>query len=76
MDAMSSLALTLLYLLAAVLGVVICRSLALPPMLGYLGADAAALMEQHGITSILVMDEQDKLLGLVHIRDLMRAKVI
>jgi CPA2 family monovalent cation:H+ antiporter-2 len=33
---MSSLALTLLYLLAAVLGVVACRSLRLPPMLGYL----------------------------------------
>ncbi|MBY0411545.1 MAG: cation:proton antiporter [Burkholderiaceae bacterium] len=35
---MSSLALTLLYLLAAVLGVVTCRSLKLPPMLGYLTA--------------------------------------
>ena len=35
---MSSLALTLLFLLAAVLGVVICRSLKMPPMLGYLGA--------------------------------------
>lgn len=33
---MSPLELTLLYLLAAVLGVVICRSLKLPPMLGYL----------------------------------------
>ncbi|MBG9388992.1 monovalent cation:proton antiporter-2 (CPA2) family protein [Caenimonas aquaedulcis] len=33
---MTSLALTLLYLLAAVLGVVACRSLRLPPMLGYL----------------------------------------
>ena len=35
---MSSLAVTLLYLLAAVLGVVACRSLKLPPMLGYLAA--------------------------------------
>jgi len=35
---MSSLTLTLLYLLAAVLGVVVCRSFKLPPMLGYLGA--------------------------------------
>ena len=35
---MSSLALTLLYLLAAVLGVVACRSMKLPPMLGYLAA--------------------------------------
>ena len=32
---MSSLALTLLYLLAAVLGVVACRSLRLPPMMGF-----------------------------------------
>jgi len=35
---MSSLDLTLLYLLAAVIGVVACRSLKLPPMLGYLTA--------------------------------------
>ena len=35
---MSSFDLTLLYLLAAVIGVVICRSLKLPPMLGYLSA--------------------------------------
>lgn len=33
---MSTLELTLLYLIAAVLGVVACRSLKLPPMLGYL----------------------------------------
>ncbi len=33
---MTSLELTLLYLVAAVLGVVACRSLKLPPMLGYL----------------------------------------
>lgn len=33
---MSPLELTLLYLLAAVVGVVVCRSLKLPPMLGYL----------------------------------------
>ncbi|GAA3987630.1 monovalent cation:proton antiporter family protein [Comamonas faecalis] len=35
---MSSLALTLLYLLSAVLGVVACRMLRLPPMMGYLAA--------------------------------------
>lgn len=35
---MSSFDLTLLYLLAAVIGVVVCRSLKLPPMLGYLSA--------------------------------------
>ena len=34
--AMSSLELTILYLLSAVLGVVACRKLLLPPMLGYL----------------------------------------
>ncbi|MDM4767119.1 monovalent cation:proton antiporter family protein [Pelomonas sp. SE-A7] len=33
---MTSLELALLYLVAAVLGVVVCRSLKLPPMLGYL----------------------------------------
>lgn len=48
---MSALELTLLYLLAAVLGVVICRSLKLPPMLGYLtvgvviGPNALALAQ-------------------------------
>ena len=35
---MSSFDLTLMYLLAAVIGVVVCRYLRLPPMLGYLGA--------------------------------------
>ena len=35
-ERMTALELTLLYLLAAVLGVVACRSLKLPPMLGYL----------------------------------------
>src|SRR6188508_3807984 len=33
---MSSLELALVYLVAAVLGVVLCRSLKLPPILGYL----------------------------------------
>jgi monovalent cation:H+ antiporter-2, CPA2 family len=40
-DLMSALELTLLYLLAAVLGVVVCRSLKLPPMLGYLAVGVA-----------------------------------
>src|SRR5437899_12531458 len=35
---MSSFDLTLMYLLAAVIGVVACRSLKLPPMLGYLAS--------------------------------------
>ena len=41
-----------------------------------LAADAAALMEQHRITSVLVTDEAGRLVGMVHIGDLMRAKVI
>lgn len=41
-----------------------------------LAADAAQLMEQHGITSVLVVDAQQLLLGMVHVRDLMLAKVI
>jgi len=48
---MTALEITLLYLLAAVLGVVACRSLRLPPMLGYLavgvviGPNALALSQ-------------------------------
>jgi arabinose-5-phosphate isomerase len=41
-----------------------------------LAAEAAQLMEQHRITSVLVVDEQDKLVGAVNSNDLMRAKVI
>jgi CPA2 family monovalent cation:H+ antiporter-2 len=44
---MTSLELTLLYLLAAVLGVVGCRTLKLPPMLGYL--IAGVLMGPHAL---------------------------
>jgi monovalent cation:H+ antiporter-2, CPA2 family len=39
--AMNGLEITLIYLLAAVLGVVLCRSLKLPPMLGYLAVGVA-----------------------------------
>nr|WP_315464935.1 monovalent cation:proton antiporter-2 (CPA2) family protein [uncultured Rhodoferax sp.] len=48
---MTGLEITLLYLLAAVLGVVVCRTLKLPPMLGYLavgvviGPNALALSQ-------------------------------
>ena len=38
---MTALEITLLYLLAAVLGVVVCRSFKLPPMLGYLAVGIA-----------------------------------
>ena len=41
-----------------------------------LAVDAAAMMEIHGITSVLVVDAEGALVGIVHIGDLMRAKVI
>ena len=41
-----------------------------------LAVDAAELMETHGITSVLVIDTESRLQGIVHIGDLMRAKVI
>jgi arabinose-5-phosphate isomerase len=43
---------------------------------GELAVATAELMEQHGITSVLVTDADGKLCGIVHIGDLMRAKVI
>lgn len=41
-----------------------------------LAVAAARMMEEHGITAVLVTDDQQQLQGVVHIRDLMRAKVI
>jgi arabinose-5-phosphate isomerase len=41
-----------------------------------LGVDAAHLMEQHRITSVLVIDARGVLVGALTINDLMRAKVI
>jgi arabinose-5-phosphate isomerase len=41
-----------------------------------LAAEAAQLMEQYRITSVLVVGEDDKLVGAVNSNDLMRAKVI
>ena len=41
-----------------------------------LAAEAAALMETHRITSVLVADAQGKLVGALNSNDLMRAKVI
>ena len=41
-----------------------------------LAVDAAEMMELHGITSVLVTDGDGVLQGIVHIGDLMRAKVI
>ncbi|APW40354.1 arabinose-5-phosphate isomerase [Rhodoferax koreense] len=41
-----------------------------------LAAEAAELMEQHRITSVLVVDEQQRLCGALNTNDLLRAKVI
>ena len=41
-----------------------------------LAVDAAQLMERHRITSVLVLDDDEKLCGALNINDLMRAKVI
>jgi arabinose-5-phosphate isomerase len=41
-----------------------------------LAVDAAGLMEQHRITSVLVVDEDGMLVGALNSNDLMRAKVI
>ncbi len=41
-----------------------------------LAVDAAAAMEQHRITSVLVVDAQERLVGALNSNDLMRAKVI
>jgi arabinose-5-phosphate isomerase len=41
-----------------------------------LAVDAAALMEQFSITSVLVVDEDERLCGALNTNDLMRAKVI
>ena len=41
-----------------------------------LAVEAADLMEQHRITSVLVVDEGERLVGTLNSNDLMRAKVI
>lgn len=41
-----------------------------------LAVEAADLMEQHRITSVLVVDPQERLVGALNSNDLMRAKVI
>jgi arabinose-5-phosphate isomerase len=41
-----------------------------------LAVDAAGVMEQHRVTSVLVVDEQGVLVGALNSNDLMRAKVI
>ena len=41
-----------------------------------LAAQAAQIMEEHRITSVLVVDDQQRLCGFINTNDLMRAKVI
>ncbi|SFF61308.1 arabinose-5-phosphate isomerase [Fontimonas thermophila] len=41
-----------------------------------LAAEAVALMEKHKITALLVKDEQQRLIGVVHMHDLLRAGVV
>lgn len=41
-----------------------------------LAVDAAGVMEQHRVTSVLVVDETGVLVGALNTNDLMRAKVI
>jgi arabinose-5-phosphate isomerase len=41
-----------------------------------LAVDAVAIMEQYSINQMLVVDEDGKLAGALHIHDLTRAKVI
>jgi arabinose-5-phosphate isomerase len=43
---------------------------------GALAAEAAARMEAHRITSVLVVDADGKLVGALNANDLLRAKVI
>jgi len=49
------------------------------PKLGRLGELASAVafrMEQHGIMAVPVVDEAEQLVGVVHLHDLMRARVV
>ena len=41
-----------------------------------LGSAVVYRMEQHGIISMPVVDESDKLVGVIHLHDLMRAGVV
>ncbi len=41
-----------------------------------LAASALALMEEHRINALVVVDEQDKLIGILNMHDLLRARVV
>ena len=85
----STLELTLLYLVAAVLGVVVCRLARLPPMLGYLavgvliGPNAMALAgDSPGVTYLAefgIRSEVDVFVdagGEVHVTGGLQARVL
>jgi len=42
----------------------------------WLAAEAVRLMELHKITALLVADADDRLVGVVHMHDLLRAGVV
>jgi arabinose-5-phosphate isomerase len=42
----------------------------------WLAAQAVQLMEKHKITALLVVDESDRLIGAIHMQDLLRAGVV
>ena len=44
--------------------------------LGTLAAEAVKIMEDHHITSLLVVNAQQAMVGIIHMHDLLRAKVV
>lgn len=43
---------------------------------GALAAKALAIMERHAITSLLIVDEEQRPIGIVHLHDLLHARVV
>jgi len=43
---------------------------------GEFGAAAVAVMEEHNITSLAIVDERNRPIGLIHLHDLLKAKVV
>lgn len=41
-----------------------------------LGATAVAIMEDHNITSLVIVDDENHPIGLIHLHDLLKAKVV
>jgi len=41
-----------------------------------LASAAAFRMEQHGIMALPVVEERDRLVGMIHLHDLMRAGIL